>query len=56
MKALKDGIPDDGTPFPNGARMTKIDWPKQSNSVTPYPVEAPNTLKSASFMVKDSKR
>ena len=56
MKALKDGIPVNGKPVPDGAMMTKIDWLKQSNAVSPYPVDVPNTLKSVSFMVKDSKR
>ena len=56
IKALKDGIPGNGKPVPDGAMMTKIDWLKQSNAVSPYPVEVPNTLKSVSFMVKDSKR
>ena len=56
IKALKDGIPGNGKPVPDGAMMTKIDWLKQSNAVSPYPVEVPNTLKSLSFMVKDSKR
>ena len=56
IKALKDGIPGNGKPVPDGAMITKIDWLKQSNAVSPYPVEVPNTLKSVSFMVKDSKR
>jgi hypothetical protein len=56
IQALKDGIPGNGKPVPDGAMMTKLDWLKQSNTVSPYPVEVPNTLKSVSFMVKDSKR
>jgi hypothetical protein len=56
IKALKDGIPGNGKPVPDGAMMTKIDWLKHSNAVSPYPVDVPNTLKSVSFMVKDSKR
>jgi hypothetical protein len=56
IKALKDGIPGNGKPVPDGAMMTKIDWLKQSNAVSPYAVQVPTTLKSVSFMVKDSKR
>ena len=56
ITALKAGIPGNGTPVPDGAIMTKIDWVKQSNAVSPYPVDVPKTLKSVSFMVKDSKR
>src|SRR5262249_52604442 len=56
IKALKDGIPGNGKPVPDGAMMTKIDWLKHSNAESPYPVDVPNRLKSVSFMVKDSKR
>ena len=56
IKALKDGIPGNGKPVPDGAMMTKIDWLKESNSVSPYPVEVPKALKSVSFMLKDAKR
>ena len=56
IKALRDGIPGNGKPVPDGAMMTKIDWLKHSSATSPYPVDVPNTLKSVSFMVKDSKR
>jgi hypothetical protein len=56
IEALKAGIPGNGKPLPDGAVMTKIDWLKHGNAVSPYPVDVPNTLKSVSFMVKDSKR
>src|SRR6478735_9760331 len=56
IQALKDGIPVNGKPVPDGAMMTKIDWLKQSNTVSPYPVEVPKALKSVSFMLKDAKR
>jgi hypothetical protein len=38
IKALKDGVPGNGKPVPD-AMMTKIDWLKHSNAVSPYPVE-----------------
>ena len=56
IKALKDGIPGNGKPVPDGAMMTKIAWVKHGNAESPYPVEIPNRLKSVAFMVKDSKR
>jgi hypothetical protein len=56
ITALKGGIPGNGKPVPDGAMMTKIDWVKQSNSESPYPVDVPKALKSVSFMLKDSKR
>jgi Cytochrome P460 len=56
IKALKDGIPGNGKPVPDGAMMTKIAWAKQSNPESPYAVNVPKSLDSLSFMVKDSKR
>jgi hypothetical protein len=56
MKALKDGIPGNGKPVPDGAMMTKIAWSKKSNPESPYAVNIPKSIDSLSFMVKDSKR
>ena len=56
IKALKDGIPANGKPVPDGAMMTKIAWLKHPNAESPYAVEVPNTLKSVAFMLKDAKR
>ena len=56
IKAFTDGFPANGKPVPDGAMMTKIDWVKRANPESPYPVDIPNSLKSVSFMVKDSKR
>src|SRR5262249_45314936 len=56
IQAFKAGIPGNGKPVPDGAMMTKIDWVKHPNTDSPYPVDVPNTLKSVSFMLKDSKR
>lgn len=56
IKAYKDGIPDDGKPFPEGVKIVKIEWIKKKNAVSPYFVEVPETLKSVSFIIKDSKR
>lgn len=56
ITALKAGIPGNGKPVPDGAMMTKIDWVKHGNPVSPYTVDVPSALKSVSFMVKDSKK
>ena len=56
INAYNAGIPGNGRPVPDGAMMAKIEWLKKSNDVSPYPVSVPDTLKSASFMIKDSKR
>ena len=54
--AYKEGVPDNGKPFPEGSETVKIEWIKKRNPVSPYFVEIPDTLKSLSFIEKDSKR
>ena len=36
--------------------IVKIEWVKKKNPVSPYFVEVPDTLKTLSFIEKDSKR
>jgi hypothetical protein len=56
IKAYKADIPANGQPFPDGSVIVKIEWNKAQNPVSPYFVEVPATLKSVSFIEKDSKR
>lgn len=56
IAAYKQGIPENGKPFPEGSKTVKIEWSKKKNSVSPYFVEVPDTLKSLAFIEKDSKR
>jgi Cytochrome P460 len=56
IRAYKEGIPDNGKPFPEGVKIVKIEWIKKKNAVSPYFVEIPDTLKTVSFIEKDSTR
>jgi hypothetical protein len=56
IQAYKSGIPGNGKPFPEGVKVVKIEWLKKVNTKSPYFVEVPDTLKSVSFIIKDSKR
>jgi hypothetical protein len=56
IKAYKDGIPGNGKQFPEGSMIVKVEWTKAPNPASPYTVEVPETLKSLSFIEKDSKR
>jgi hypothetical protein len=56
IKAYKDGIPENGKPFPEGVKFVKIEWIKKKNPLSPYFVEIPDTLKTLSFIVKDTAR
>ena len=56
IDAYKQGIPDNGKPFPDDAKMAKVHWnPKKQESYPGQPV-VPGTLHDVDFMVKDSKR
>jgi len=55
IKAYLDGVPGNGKPFPDGAKMAKVHWnPKKLET---FPVATvPGTQHDVDFMVKDSKR
>jgi hypothetical protein len=55
IKAYQSGIPANGKPFPDGAKMAKIHWnPKKHGDFATTMV--PAGLHDVDFMVKDSKR
>jgi hypothetical protein len=56
MKAFRDGLPADGKLFPDGSKVTKIEWSFKKNPVSPYFVQVPDTLKTVAFIEKDTKR
>jgi len=56
IDAYKAGVPDNGKPFPDGARMVKIHWnPKKQEKYPGQPI-VPGIQHDVDFMVKDSKR
>jgi hypothetical protein len=56
IRAYLDGIPDNGTPFPDGAKLAKIHWTPKTSQLAPNPVKVAGSLHDVDFMVKDSKR
>src|ERR1700733_9503111 len=56
IEAFKAGIPGNGKPFPDGARMAKIHWNPVKNETAPGQPLIAGTLHDVDFMVKDSKR
>jgi hypothetical protein len=56
IDAYKSGIPGNGKPFPDGAKMAKIHWNLKKNETAPGQPLVPSTLHDVDFMVKDSKR
>jgi hypothetical protein len=55
IDAYQAGIPGNGRPFPDGAKMAKIHWNAKQNEYFPD-ATVPGTQHDVDFMVKDSKR
>ena len=56
MDAFKSGLPSSGKLFPDGSKIAKIEWTFKKNTMSPYPVNVPDTLKTLAFIEKDTKR
>jgi hypothetical protein len=56
IDAYKAGMPGNGKPFPDGAKMAKIHWNPRKIDAEPGQPQIPGTLHDVDFMVKDSKR
>ena len=56
IDAYKDGVPGNGKPFPDGAKMAKIHWNPKKQETYPGQPTVPGTQHDVDFMVKDSKR
>lgn len=56
IDAYKTGIPGNGKPFPDGAKMAKIHWNAKTNEEAPSQPTVTGELHDVDFMAKDSKR
>jgi hypothetical protein len=56
IDAYKKGVPDNGEPFPDGAKMAKIHWIPKKQETYPGQPTVPGTLHDIDFMMKDSRR
>jgi mono/diheme cytochrome c family protein len=56
INAFKAGIPGNGKPFPDGAKMAKVHWNAKVNPAEPGGPTVPGTQHDVDLMVKDSKR
>jgi hypothetical protein len=56
INAYRDGVPGNGKLFPDGSKVTKIEWSFKRNTVSPYFVNVPATLKTVAFIEKDTRR
>jgi hypothetical protein len=55
INAYQAGIPGNGKPFPDGARMAKIHWTPKPNEFFPE-ATVPDKLVNVDFMLKDSRK
>ena len=55
INAYRAGIPGNGQPFPDGAKMAKVHWIPKTNTFFPD-ATVPGNLLNVDFMEKDSKR
>jgi hypothetical protein len=55
INAYQAGIPGNGKPVPDGAKMAKVHWKPKANAFFPG-TTGPGDLLNVDFMVKDSKR
>jgi len=56
IDAYKQGVPGNGKPFPDGAKMAKVHWNPKKQEAYPGQPTVPGTQHDVDFMVKDSKR
>ena len=56
IRAYQAGIPDNGKPFPDGAKMAKIHWTITTKTSYPGAPAVAGPLHDVDFMAKDSKR
>ncbi|WP_353063353.1 cytochrome P460 family protein [Tunturibacter psychrotolerans] len=56
INAYKEGIPGNGKPFPDGAKMAKVHWVAKVDAGEPGAPTVPGVQHDVDFMVKDSKR
>lgn len=56
IDAFKAGIPGNGKPFPDGAKMAKVHWNARVNPREPGAPTVPGTQHDVDFMLKDGKR
>ncbi|CCE05368.1 conserved exported hypothetical protein [Bradyrhizobium sp. STM 3843] len=56
IEAYKAGIPGNGQPFPDGAKIAKLQWKPKKSTEAPFAVDVPDVFTQAFVMEKDSQR
>jgi hypothetical protein len=56
IAAYQAGIPSNGQPFPDGAKVAKLQWKPKKSTEAPFAVDVPDVFSQAFLMEKDSRR
>jgi Cytochrome P460 len=56
IEAYKSGVPANGRPFPEGAKIVKLQWKPKKSTEAPFVVDVPDVFTQAFVMEKDSNR
>ena len=56
IAAYKAGVPGNGQPFPEGAKIAKLQWSFKKSTEAPFVVDVPDAATQAFLIEKDSKR
>jgi Cytochrome P460 len=56
IDAYRAGVPGNGKPFPDGAKIAKIHWKAKKSTEAPDPTMVPGTLENVDFIEKDSRK
>jgi Cytochrome P460 len=56
IEAFKAGVPGNGQPFPEGAKIAKLQWKPKKSTEAPFAVDVPDVFSQAFVMEKDSQR
>jgi hypothetical protein len=56
IAAFRAGIPGNGKPFPDGAKIAKVEWHPKKSADAPYDINVPGPNYDLDFMVKDARR
>lgn len=55
IRAYRDGVPENGKPFPDGSMLVKVAHSERKSAAFPAAIE-PDTLQRIEFMVRDAKK
>jgi hypothetical protein len=56
IDAFRAGVPRNGTPFPDGSKMAKVEWRPKKSHDAPYDINVPGDVYALDYMVKDAIR